>query len=166
MQLNSILDGCDGELARVRFQGSKLGQWLDTVGDDASNVIFWAALAVGARTAGPYGPWLALAGYVAAGANALAALQNYVLLYKAGSGDFYALDDPDAPARTGPLGALVRFFGVVLKQDFFLMLVLVMAVLGWLHYGLVVMCFGAVVTLGNSSARTLRVWLISRRAEG
>ena len=91
MQLNSILDGCDGELARVRFQGSKLGQWLDTVGDDASNVIFWAALGVGAGAVPVYGRWLALAGYVAAAANALAALQNYALLSKLGSGDFYAL---------------------------------------------------------------------------
>src|SRR5215468_12600739 len=29
LELNSILDSCDGELARLRFQYSKLGQWLD-----------------------------------------------------------------------------------------------------------------------------------------
>ena len=27
-KVQSILDGCDGELARVRFQQSKLGAWL------------------------------------------------------------------------------------------------------------------------------------------
>ena len=33
-QLQSILDGCDGELARVRFQQTSLGEWLDTIVDD------------------------------------------------------------------------------------------------------------------------------------
>lgn len=31
---SSVLDGCDGELSRLRFQGSPLGAWLDTVVDD------------------------------------------------------------------------------------------------------------------------------------
>src|SRR5262249_10786136 len=33
-QAQSILDGCDGELARVRLQQSAIGEWLDTIGDD------------------------------------------------------------------------------------------------------------------------------------
>ena len=37
--LQSILDGCDGELARVRLQQSKLGAWLDTFVDDVLNVL-------------------------------------------------------------------------------------------------------------------------------
>ncbi len=37
--LQSMLDGCDGELARVRFQQSKLGAWLDTFVDDVLNVL-------------------------------------------------------------------------------------------------------------------------------
>jgi phosphatidylglycerophosphate synthase len=163
MQLNSILDGCDGELARVRFQGSKLGQWLDTIGDDASNVIFWVALAVGASKLPGIGSWLALAGWIAAVANAIAALQNYALLAKAGSGDFYVLSENDAPPPAGFIGAVVRFFSVILKQDFFLLLVLVMALLGWLHHGLVIVAIGAVITMINSTARTLRVWRDSRR---
>ena len=35
----SVLDGCDGELARVSFQQSKLGAWLDTFVDDVLNVV-------------------------------------------------------------------------------------------------------------------------------
>ena len=38
-QIQSILDGCDGELARVRMQQSKLGAWLDTFVDDVLNVL-------------------------------------------------------------------------------------------------------------------------------
>jgi hypothetical protein len=31
LEVNSILDSCDGELARLRYQYSKLGQWLDNL---------------------------------------------------------------------------------------------------------------------------------------
>ncbi len=45
--VQSVLDGCDGELARVRFQQSAIGEWLDTVVDDALNLALFAALGVG-----------------------------------------------------------------------------------------------------------------------
>jgi phosphatidylglycerophosphate synthase len=45
--LQSILDGCDGELARVRFQQSAIGEWLDTMVDDGLNILTFAALGIG-----------------------------------------------------------------------------------------------------------------------
>lgn len=45
--VQSILDGCDGELARVRFQQSVLGEWLDTLVDDGLNIVIFAALGIG-----------------------------------------------------------------------------------------------------------------------
>lgn len=45
--VQSILDGCDGELARVRLQQSSLGEWLDTLVDDGLNIILFAALGIG-----------------------------------------------------------------------------------------------------------------------
>jgi phosphatidylglycerophosphate synthase len=45
--LQSILDGCDGELARVRFQQSAMGEWLDTLVDDGLNIAIFAALGFG-----------------------------------------------------------------------------------------------------------------------
>jgi phosphatidylglycerophosphate synthase len=44
-QAQSILDGCDGELARVRFQQTAIGEWLDTLVDDVLNLAL--VLAVG-----------------------------------------------------------------------------------------------------------------------
>jgi phosphatidylglycerophosphate synthase len=141
MQLNSILDGCDGELARVRFQGSKLGEWLDTIGDDASNVLYWAGLALGARALHDHGQALAAAGWVAAGANALAALVNYRTLLGRGSGDLYDV----LPQPTGKLSAAI---GLLLKQDFFLFLLLCAAVAGYVHYLLPAIALGALISLG------------------
>lgn len=46
-QLASILDGVDGELARVKFLGSRTGEWMDTVGDDLANVMYLTGVTVG-----------------------------------------------------------------------------------------------------------------------
>ncbi len=45
--VQSILDGCDGELARVRFQQSAIGEWLDTMVDDGLNIVIFAAVGIG-----------------------------------------------------------------------------------------------------------------------
>ncbi len=47
LQLNSILDGCDGEMARIKGLSSKLGAWMDTVADDILNNVLFVALVVG-----------------------------------------------------------------------------------------------------------------------
>jgi hypothetical protein len=45
-QAQSILDGCDGELARVRFQQTAIGEWLDTIVDDLLNLALVLAMGV------------------------------------------------------------------------------------------------------------------------
>lgn len=144
MQLGSILDGVDGELARLRFEETPLGAWLDTVADDLTNVAFWAGLARGAPKAR-----LARAGAVAAVANALAAVLNYGVLARRGDGDLTALPDP-------PRRGLARAVALLLKQDTFLALTLVLALAGRLHGFLPAIAAGALVTLGASAGRAMR----------
>ena len=43
LNLQSILDGCDGEISRLKYIRSRLGEWLDQVLDDVVNVGFFAA---------------------------------------------------------------------------------------------------------------------------
>lgn len=45
--LISILDGCDGEIARVTFTESKKGEWFDTMSDMTANYLFILALGIG-----------------------------------------------------------------------------------------------------------------------
>ena len=89
LQWNSILDGVDGELARVRFQHSKLGQWLDTVSDDVSNLLFFWGLGIGASHLF-LGEWLLVSAYVAIGASVAARAIDYAEMIALGSGDLYA----------------------------------------------------------------------------
>ncbi|MDO8519639.1 MAG: CDP-alcohol phosphatidyltransferase family protein [Deltaproteobacteria bacterium] len=47
MYFSSIVDGCDGEVARLKMLSSKKGAWFDTIADDLSNNLFYAAIFVG-----------------------------------------------------------------------------------------------------------------------
>lgn len=40
IQLQSMLDGVDGEMARLKNQKTKLGEWLDTISDDVTELSF------------------------------------------------------------------------------------------------------------------------------
>jgi phosphatidylglycerophosphate synthase len=44
----SILDGCDGEIARLKYQESALGCWIETFGDYAYYIAIFAGLTIGA----------------------------------------------------------------------------------------------------------------------
>ena len=44
----SVLDGCDGEIARLKYQESALGCWIETVGDYSYYLAIFAGLTVGA----------------------------------------------------------------------------------------------------------------------
>jgi phosphatidylglycerophosphate synthase len=85
LELNSILDSCDGELARLRFQYSKLGQWLDNLSDDIVDNLF--LVAIGSALGGT---WLWL-GIAAGGGRVLCSLATYLDVYRrTGTGDVFA----------------------------------------------------------------------------
>jgi len=44
----SILDGCDGEVARLKYQESAFGCWLETIGDYSYYVAIFGGLTIGA----------------------------------------------------------------------------------------------------------------------
>ncbi|MBN1272208.1 MAG: NTP transferase domain-containing protein [Candidatus Aminicenantes bacterium] len=50
-QLNSIIDGTDGELARLKFQVSRSGQWFDTIADNIVYIALLLGIALGIKKA-------------------------------------------------------------------------------------------------------------------
>ena len=65
LQVQSILDGCDGEISRLKYLRSRLGEWLDQVFDDVVNVGYFAVVGyalyrAGSVTAG----WITLVGVI------------------------------------------------------------------------------------------------------
>jgi hypothetical protein len=67
-QVFSILDGCDGEIARAKFMESARGRQLDDLFDVLSNILLVLGLGFGLRQAHPHFGWLFLAEGIAAGA--------------------------------------------------------------------------------------------------
>ncbi|MCP5464977.1 MAG: CDP-alcohol phosphatidyltransferase family protein [Deltaproteobacteria bacterium] len=47
IQMSSVLDGCDGEVARLKIISSNFGAWLDTVVDDVVNNLMFICLYLG-----------------------------------------------------------------------------------------------------------------------
>jgi len=47
MELSSILDGCDGEVAKMKLRESRLGQWIDTIFDQTTYVSFLIGVPLG-----------------------------------------------------------------------------------------------------------------------
>ncbi len=69
---HSILDGCDGELARLKFLQSRLGAVLDFWGDNLVHVLVFAGMAIGWSRAAD-SPWPLWAGGLAISATLAAA---------------------------------------------------------------------------------------------
>jgi len=71
IQLASVVDGCDGEVARLMFRGSPFGGWLDTLLDRYGDTLIVAGIAYGFWQAhpGPL-PWIgsivAISGFILA----------------------------------------------------------------------------------------------------
>lgn len=154
-QSQSVLDGCDGELARVTFRGSKLGEWIDTVGDDITNYAFFGALGVGLwRASGnDLGLWL---GAFSVGLGVTCSAIEYRYLLAIGSGDLlkYPLGfgaDPE-PRKAPETRGLGEFFGKLrpfFKRDFFVFVTMIATFIGyapaWIALG--AFCLGAGFTL-------------------
>jgi len=138
--LQSILDGCDGELARVRFQQSALGEWMDTVVDDGLNIVLFACIGVGVFRA--TGSLLALAAGILAAALHVGydGIAYRELSLQGGGGEIIKVrwhltgsSDMKTRLSTGkrdPL-AMVHTIG---RRDFFILAFLVYGLLGvpWL----------------------------------
>ena len=60
LQLSAAIDCVDGDIARMVFKESKLGKWLDLVGDQVVHVALFAAIAMGVAAAKPAVPALVL----------------------------------------------------------------------------------------------------------
>jgi phosphatidylglycerophosphate synthase len=60
LQLSAIIDCVDGDLARVLYKESRLGKWLDLVGDQFVHVAVFAGIGFGLARSNPELPALAL----------------------------------------------------------------------------------------------------------
>ncbi len=134
--LHSILDGCDGELARLKFQESRLGGILDFWGDNVVHVSVFSAFAL-AWSSACGESWPLVLGAVAVAGTILSA--GFVYLYamrpRAGWKTRLTAASPSRRSRM----ALV--LDAVSGRDF-IYVVMVLAVFGKAYWFLAAACLG------------------------
>ncbi len=165
MQLCSIYDGCDGEVARVKFQFSHLGDWLDTIFDDITNCLFFAGVAAWSYYYTGQNRFI----YMGIGAFIGQWISNVVMYYYlikvAGTGNNqdYKLGSPDKPDG-GWVGRILGRLKYLTKRDFHLFSFMWMGIFGVLWVGAYLIFAFAVVTA--SILLVQHVLLLRRLARG
>ena len=160
-QAQSVLDGCDGEMSRVSHRGSRLGEWLDTVGDDLTNYGFFGGAGLGLyRQTGQ--PLYLVAGVVCVACGVIASGLEYRYLIKIGSGDLLKYPLSQASSSEGKLAFLAPLF----KRDTFVFLTLLAALVGLLGPMLCVFSLGAIGILFSVIKTELRLAREARAVTG
>jgi phosphatidylglycerophosphate synthase len=134
---HSILDGCDGELARLRFQESRFGGVIDYWGDNVVHIVIFACMAAG-WSLSVAASWPLLLGAAAALGNLGSAWFVYwrVMRFKNDSGPLFT------SVATVPSRRLVRLLDAATRRDF-IYLVLIFSLFGKANWFLLSASVGA-----------------------
>ena len=97
------LDGCDGEIARIRLESSKVGAWIDTIADEVTTVLFLigSGLHVYRKLGEPWIGWSIVIGTI--GALLSIYIIYYYLIVVAHSGN-----SQDYPSSQGGIASALR----------------------------------------------------------
>lgn len=127
--LTSVLDGVDGELARLKFKSSPFGQWLDTLVDNLSYVAGLTGIIIGIYRTGATDTVKIAAGLaVLFVVLALGSLYLYLLRFKSGGTLLnvkYSFQDGDS--WFDKVMQVAAAFG---KRDLFALIFFVLALIG------------------------------------
>ena len=137
--LSSTLDGCDGEIARLKFRQSRFGGWLDIWSDNVVHVAVFGAIAVGLYREAPAERFLWLGTFACLGVVLSAGLVSWkTLRRKTGEGNFFVsvgekeADPSSAPQK--PKKDLLRDVDDYLARRDFIYLLLPLAAIGKLEW--------------------------------
>lgn len=148
-QLASVVDGSDGEVAKLAYRNGPGGDWLDTVADNITYVVWLAGLTMGVERAG-LSTFFTASGIAAFGLTAAALASLYVfLLRRRRSGSLLAVEYRFWD-RQDPLSRFVKAGEPFMRRDVFAFLFMLLGVLGLLPLALPLTATGALFALGLS----------------
>lgn len=120
----SVFDGCDGEISRLTYRSTKLGGFLDMIGDASTYVIFFISLPVGLYRHSHNVVWiclglalfLAMAGYYIQ-------LSRYMAKTSLGNNVIGVVKDIERsagqPGFRGRIDSIAAKIGFIYRRDFF-----------------------------------------------
>ncbi len=121
---SGILDCVDGDLARIRLESSKLGEWLDAMTDEANTLSLLTGIGIGLYRSGADPWWLAIC-LAGAGLGALSLGRMYLELHRLGGvidtaqfpWFFRDQEDTTSTTATSPLGWVLLGVGYLIRRD-------------------------------------------------
>ena len=162
-QICSILDGCDGELARLTYRGSQFGAWYDTITDNIRYIVFLSALGVGAyNSSGNEIYFYATISLALSACYTAFIMGRYV--WKNG-GPLTNLEvtkqvDETAKENKSFLYSIVRRFRGIEKQDVSAFMAFILCIVGlykvmfWIAFlGVTIAAFGVTKAINNANAK-------------
>lgn len=158
--ISGFLDGCDGEIARLRLEYSALGEWIDTIADEATTTACLVALGVHCVRNESFS-WLPASIWIGAIAYVFTVYAIYfylIVVSKTGNSQHYVgrleivhgLGLRPMPPRPLPLPAwLVRAFAFapdIIRRDFINLGSFALALVNGYLLNYAIMLVGGVVT--------------------
>ena len=124
-KMTSILDGCDGELAKLKYRGSKLGEWMDTICDNLTTLLFLIGISiVNYRIYHTHFDYFL--GMLSSSMYFISVIFLMATLYlKNGSGSLVSLNSKFKNNK----GKTTAFFAQIIRRDFFALFFIVMGLL-------------------------------------
>lgn len=130
--LASILDGCDGEISKLKLSYSKLGEWLDTISDNITYLSFISGIIFGLHRQG-HSPHLFLESLLTlAGLACTLTLLFFYLVRYTNSGSLVTFqkemtrEEKEFGPKKGGASLLLKM-KFMIKRDFFALLFMVLA---------------------------------------
>ncbi len=154
----AIFDGCDGELARLKYLGTPLGAWMDTIVDDLSLAACIAGLAAGLARASGQGFWIACGLLGLTGFCLTYPPRWYLFARDPRAGDHQRLALIARPGGGSGLGGFAyRFKQTVVRNDFLPYFVMVCVFAGFVPVALLGLTLAMLAGVVDT-ALTFLVW--------
>lgn len=145
-QFASIYDGCDGEMAKLKFSSSKFGEWLDTVCDNITYLAFFIGVFMGVFRQGnthlvPLGIFMAFGVLMALGT-----MYFYLARYTNSGSLVTVQKDLSRDMEGVEQNTLIYLLGklkFLIKRDFFALFFMVLCLANQLEWILILTALGS-----------------------
>jgi CDP-L-myo-inositol myo-inositolphosphotransferase len=161
-QLASMMDGVDGELARLKFSGSKLGEWLDTLSDDIGRLVFFIGAGIGTSAVFGSSVWLVVLALAVTTQLGLS-LPLYRKLLQTGSGSHFALSWDSGSEDKTLWSRFKAHTGFLSRRDTYIAMWLGFSIIGMLKFAIVITSAITFFVLVNEllTPRTVRTGFVA-----
>ncbi|MFZ4735073.1 MAG: NTP transferase domain-containing protein [Bradymonadia bacterium] len=163
-QLSSMIDGCDGEIARLKFKQSARGEWFDTIADDVTNLSYLLALGIAAFRFSGEKIWLHL-GVASFVVGWFVAAMLYRKLLASGKGTHLAIEwSFQRQTQKSWFATFVKRVEFIGHRDFYAMALMVLVLVGLMKVA-IALSFVTVLIVFSQWAMTTATEVSTRRTD-